>query len=224
MQPNNIVELSIPQPDSAMAAQAQALLTNAESFTVASAPQYSDAGELLKLIKGKSKELDETRKSMTKPLDDSKKRVMEFFAKPLDFLARAESTVKRAMIAYSEEQDRLRREEQRKADEIARKERERIEAQARKAAESGKQEKAEQLQERAATVVAPVIQREAPRVVGQNMREVWKFEITNEDMVPRSYCVPDEKKIRAIVQAMKSGTAIPGVRVYAEKSLASSAA
>lgn len=223
-QPENIVELSIPRPDAGVVIQAQTLLSNAESYAVTSIEQYTQAGEFLKHIKAKYKELDEQRKGMTKPLDDSKKRIMDFFNKPLDFLTRAESTVKRAMIAFSDEQERIRREEQRKADEAARKERERIEAQARKAAESGKVEKAVALEERAATVVAPVIDRTPPKVAGLSTREVWKFEVIDEKAVPREFLMVDESKIRKYVQAMKGDSNIAGVRVYPEKTLAAGAA
>jgi hypothetical protein len=223
-QPENIVELSIPRPDSSAMIQAQGLLTNAESYAVTSSEHYESAGEFLKHIKAKYRELDEQRKSMTKPLDDSKKRIMDFFAKPLDFLTRAENTIKRAMIAYSDEQERIRREDQRRAEEAARKERERLEAQAQKAAASGKVERAAELEQRAATVVAPIIDRTPPKVSGLSTREVWKFEVIDEKAVPREFLMVDESKLRKFVQTMKGDTAIAGVRVWSEKSLASGAA
>jgi hypothetical protein len=220
----NFVEISIPEPDTSITISAQGLLLSAEAFAVTTPQQYTEAAEMLKHIKGKAKELDETRKSLTKPLDESKKRIMDFFAKPLDFLTKAENSIKRSMIAYSDEQDRIRREEQRKAEESARKERERIEAQARKAAESGKVERAVELEQRAAAVVAPIIPREAPKVAGLNTREVWKFAVFDEKAVPREFLIVDESKVRKFVQTMKGDTNIAGVRVWSEKSLASGAA
>lgn len=203
--------------------QSEALLALSSTYRVATQEQYAGAGDELKRVKAAQKKLDVLRKSMTVPIDAAKKAIMDLFRAPEDRLARAESGIKRAMIAYSEEQERIRREEQRKADEAARKERERVEAQARKAAESGKVEKAEQLEERAAAVVAPVIQREAPKVSGVNMRDAWLFEITDPNLVPREYLVVDESKIRKIVGALKGDTTIPGVRVYSEKRMAAGA-
>lgn len=220
-QPENIVEISIPRPDSSALVNAQTLLSSAESYAVTTPAQYEEAASMLKHIKGKAKDLDEERKAMTKPLDDSKKRIMEFFSKPLDFLARAEHAVKRGMIAYTEEQDRLRREEQRKADEAARKEQDRLKKQAEKAAAAGKTEKAQEIEQRAEMVVAPVISREPPKIAGQSMREAWLFEVTDPSLVPREYMSVDEKKIRGVVQSLKGETKIPGVRVYSEKRLAS---
>lgn len=200
------------------------LVALVSNFSVATAEQYTDAGEHLKHVKGAKDRLEKLRKSMTSPLDQAKKAIMDFFRGPSDQLDQAESRIKRAMIAFTDEQDRLRREEQARADEKARREKEALEARARKAEQSGKVEKAEELQQQAAAVVAPVVTREPPKVIGTSIREAWKFEITNEMDLPREFLVPDESKIRRIVQAMKGDTKIPGVRVWAEKQLASGTA
>jgi len=203
-----------------LATQAENLLAVGINYQVRAPAEYEVAGMELKRVKDAQKKLDDLRRGITRPLDAAKKAVMDFFRAPEERLARAESGIKRAMISFTDEQDRKRREEQARADEQARKERERIEAQARKAAESGKIEKAEQLELRAATVVAPVIQREPPKVAGINTREVPKFEITDETLIPREYLAPDLVKIRAVVNALKSQANIPGVRVYMVKQLA----
>lgn len=205
-------------------AQTDQLLQVASSYRVTSADEYANAGEELKRIKAAAKRLDEIRKTMTKPLDTAKRAIMDFFREPEAKLQRAESGIKRAMLAYSEEQERIRREDQRKAEEAARKAREKLEAQAAKAAAAGKVERAAELEQRAATVVAPVIQREAPKVTGIATREVWKFEIVDRSALPREYLMPDEKKIAGVVRALKGDTNIPGVRVWSEKALASGAA
>ena len=81
-------------------------------------------------------------------------------------------------------------------------------------------EKAQELEHRAQTVVAPVIDRAPPKVPGISTREVWSFEITDASALPREYLMPDEQKIRRVVQALKENTAIAGVRVWPEKSIA----
>lgn len=207
-----------------LAAQSDMLAQVALAYRVASPIEYANAGEELKKIKAAAKRLDDLRKTMTKPLDAAKKAIMDFFRTPETKLQQAESGIKRAMIAYSEEQDRIRREEQRKADEAARKEQEKLQAQAAKAAASGKVEKAVELETRAATVVAPIINREPPKVAGINMREAWKFEVIDERAVPREFLMVDESKIRKFVSNMKGDTQIAGVRVWSEKNLASGAA
>lgn len=202
----------------------QAIVALAGSYQVVTAEQYSAAGSDLTRVKAAQKRLEAVRKAITQPLDAAKKAVMDFFREPETKLAEAESRIKRAMISFSDEQDRIRREEQRKADEAARKERERLEAQARKAAESGKVEKAANLEQRAATTVAPIISREAPKVTGVNTREVWKFEVSDPAAVPREFLMVDESKIRKFVQNMRGDSQIAGVRVWAEKQIAAGAA
>lgn len=85
-------------------------------------------------------------------------------------------------------------------------------------------ERAEVLQDRAAQVVAPVIDRTPPKIEAIKTREVWRFEITDPAAIPREYLLVDETKLRKVVGAMKGDTRIPGVRVYAEKQLAAGAA
>lgn len=65
--------------------------------------------------------------------------------------------------------------------------------------------------------VPPVIvQREVPKTQGVSGVQVWKFKITNEALIPREFLMVDEKKLGAVVRAMKEKTSIPGVAVYAE--------
>lgn len=237
-------------------AEADQALAVATEYRVTTQGEYSAAGEELTRIKAAQKRLDETRKSLTKPLDESKKRIMDFFRAPAEKLADAEKAIKGACIGYQQEQERIRREEQRMAEEAARKERDRLERLRiaaeqkarekeaelrRQAAEANAAERAKiearmqadadraaakqsELEERAAAVMAPVIHREAPKVEGISTRTVWKFRITDARKLPPQYTLPDEVKIRKVVQALKGDTIIPGVEVYAEESMAARAA
>jgi hypothetical protein len=208
----------------ALIAQTDSILSEAESYQVVTADDYSASAEVLKRIKGHQRKLEETEMSITRPINEGLKAIRDLFRSPRERAAKAESLVKRAMIAFSDEQERIRREEQRRADEAARKEQERLQQQAAKAAASGKTEKAAGLEERAAAVVAPIVHRETPKVAGINTRAVWKFSIVDEKQIPREFLMVDESKIRKHVANMKGDTSIAGVRVYAETSLASGAA
>lgn len=219
------------QPDVASNPEVKALVAltanivaEAEAFQVVTPQQYADAGEVLKRIKGHQKKLEDTEMSMTRPINAGLKMIRDFFRSPRESAARAEGIVKRSMLAYSQEQERLRREEQLKAEERARKEQEKLAAQAERAAASGQHAKAEALQDRAASVVAPVVQREAPKVQGLSVREVWRFEVVDPSAVPREFLMVDEKKIGGVVRAMKGDTKIAGVRVWPDQSLAAGAA
>ena len=58
------------------------------------------------------------------------------------------------------------------------------------------------------------------RVDGVSFRYEWDFEIVNPAAIPREYLMPDEKKIRGIVRALKGATNIPGVRAVSRKTAA----
>lgn len=138
--------------------------------------------------------------------------------------------------AARKERDRLAAEAaeaQRKADEKAAEERRQAEA-ARAAgdlaAAAKHEQKAERVEERAAerietlqtvaaSVVAPVLERETPKVKGVSGRRVWKFRIRDASKLPREYLLPDEKRIGAVVRAMKGDTRIEGVEVWDESDL-----
>lgn len=194
------------------------------NYSITDDAGYREAAEDLKRIKAAAKKLEEARDGQVRPLNEQVRAINGFFSAPSQQLQNAEKTIKRAIAAYADEQDRTRREAQRKLDEAAAKERARLAAQEAKAIAAGKVEKAEQIAERAAMVVAPVAVTETPRVAGVQMREAWKFVIEDPTHVPREMCTPDEKKIGAIVRALKGDAKIPGVRVYAERVVAAGAA
>ncbi len=93
--------------------------------------------------------------------------------------------------------------------------------------ESAAVEKSEALQIAASQVVAPTVQRAAPKVAGLRMVEVWKFEITDPTKINSPFMVPDEVKIRKQVQALRKDAAAiigEGVRIWPDKQPASGAA
>jgi colicin import membrane protein len=51
----------------------------------------------------------------------------------------------------------------------------------------------------------------------KGLRSVWKYEITDEDKIPREYCSSDSKKIN---EAIKKGiTKIEGINIYQSKDI-----
>jgi hypothetical protein len=180
-----------------------------------------------------------------------------------DILDTFEAAAKRAILKYDTEEEQKRIAEQRRlqaiADEKARVEREKAEAEARRqraieeearqkaeaarrAAEQASAEerarllkeaeaaerkaaaanaKAETKTELAAAVVAPVVEI-APTVEkqkGETTKTTWKARIINAALVPREYCVPNEKELDAIAKATKGSKQIPGVEFYPEQTL-----
>jgi hypothetical protein len=202
-----------------------ALLSNmASKYAIDGPDAFAQAGEHLQRVKGVAKRLEAGRDRYVRPLNQEVKNINNLFASLGDRLAGIERTIKRAMAAWADAERARLADQQRHLDEEARKQREKLAMQAAKAEAAGKTEKAEDLQLRAATTVAPVVPREPPKVAGVSMRAVWKYEITNPAIVPREMCSPDPKKIAAIVAALKSETNIPGVRVYEDQQVAARSA
>jgi hypothetical protein len=187
-------------------------LERSRAYPVTTQAQYVAGAEDLKRVKAAQKKLEDTRTGITGPMNAALKKVNDFFRAPKAALGVIEQKIKGAR-AYAEEQERVRRAEQAKADEAARKERERIEAQAR-APPSPARSRRPPRWKSAPRRWSRRHQREPPKVAGVSMREVWKFEVTDPSAVPREFCTVDETKIRKVVQALKGDAKIAGVRVY----------
>jgi colicin import membrane protein len=150
--------------------QARRMLADATDFTIDSPELYEAAADDLRKVKTLAKQVEDTRVSITGPLHQAKVAVDNLFKGPTQFLQQAEQALKGAMLRWDNEQERIRREEARKAEEARRieqarlaaeqREREeaarraeeearRLEEEARAAAAAGNTEQAEQLQEQA---------------------------------------------------------------------------
>lgn len=121
-----------------LANKAQAALTSASDYVIDSPTMFELASDDLKGIKALQKEVEEKRTSITGPLNQAVKAVNDLFRAPKDYLDRAETTLKRAMVAYTSEQERIAAEARAKAEAEARAERERLAAIEREQAEAAR--------------------------------------------------------------------------------------
>jgi len=203
-------------------------LCKTDSIVIADQQSYESAADILKKIKARSKELEAQRKEITNPLDVAKKSIMDLFRAPLDLLDKAESSIKRLMIDYTEGEERKAREEQRKLQELADKEAARqkklIDEQIARAEASGKADKVESLQEKKETiipVVAPVVTANVETPKGVSYRDKWTAKVINENLVPREYLIVNQSALDKVAQATKGSIKIAGVEFISEKILAS---
>jgi vacuolar-type H+-ATPase subunit I/STV1 len=186
--------------------------TTIESFKVITTDDYQKAGELSRSIKEKQKELDEMRRSLTKPLDESKKRIIEFFKKPLEKLEAIQYYVNNQMLRFSELERQKLEEEKRKAQEEMAK----LEKKAVTADQKGNIEKAEELRAKQYELEQTAESATITKVEGISYRKVWHYRITSEKDIPREYLIPDEKKIAETIRKEKEKTDIKGVEIYSE--------
>jgi hypothetical protein len=114
----------------------------------------------------------------------------------------------------------------REKEEAARKEAERLE----KAGKEAEAAKAREEQERAAEkakeraqeaaevqVVAPVLASTVEKTAGISGRKNWKFEIIDENAIPRKYLQPNLVQIGKEVRAAGDTLSIPGIRIYPDE-------
>ena len=120
---------------------AEKALEAAQHFTVATVTEYEQAGEELKKLAGRGKQLEAMRKNLKEPSLEQGRRIDAFFKAPQQFIEDAKRSIKKALGAYDAVQREKRREAERKAEEAARKERERMEREAARAEAAAKQKR-----------------------------------------------------------------------------------
>lgn len=226
---NNVIRVEPIQTRDAVKANEDAISYHDQSrdLVIKMQPDYDMAGTLLQKIKGCAKAIEDKHKEITKPLDQAKKAVMDLFRNPLIKLAEAESIVKRSMVTFEDEQERIRKEQEKKlrkqaAAEEARKKKA-LEERAKKAEEQGKAEKAEELREKAEEthVEAPVLapRTEKPKGIAYKIR--WTAIVVDFKALPDEYKLPNMSMLNKLAQATKGKIPVAGVEFKSEKEVAS---
>jgi len=198
--------------------QALATVDKLNAVTVIrTAEQYQACGELFKAGKAMMDQIAEAYDSIIAAAHKAHKEAVakkKSFYEPVETATRR---VKSIMADYDAEQERARRAEQARLEAEARQlEQGRMLAEAIMVAATDPVAADRIMDE--PVVVAPVfIPKSTPKVEGVVFREVWKYRIVNEDLIPRAYLTPDELAIGKVVRALKGQASIPGVDVYSEK-------
>lgn len=204
----------------AIQAETAVAVQSTQALTVVDAATYTEAGERLKFLRGAARKVEDWFKPL---VDAAHKAHRELTTRRGETLRPVEAECTRLTVEMSRwkgEQDRLAREraaqqareEQELARSVALEEAVTLEAQ-------GMPEEAAAVVEQAIAAPAPVIPiaQAAPKVDGISHRETWKFDIVDASLIPREYLSIDEKKLGAVVRALKGSTRIAGIRVYPEQ-------
>lgn len=206
-------------------AEVAEVVTTAKTMQVATPGQYQGAADFLKAIKAAQQKVTAHYAPMKEAAHKAHKAITTQEAESMKPLTDAESTIKRAMLTYQQEQEAIRQKEQRRlqaeADAKARAEQERL---LKLAASRKTEEKREEYREAAAAVVAPVVHVAAvvPVVAGQSIRKTWKARVIDGTVVPREWMVVNQGALDAFAKATKGAVPVAGVEMYEEVSLASS--
>lgn len=200
--------------------EAQGLIVNARE-------DYEIGQIYMGRIKQRIKMMEEERMAQTRPLDESKKRIIDFFKPHLQKLNDAKEHLNRVMVKWTEEQERRRREEERKLQEEARKRaeeealRQAIEAEA-----EGDKQGAEEII-RTPVYVPPIkVVSEIPKSKESHIRETWSAEgfdlmVTVKSIVegkaPLQAVQYDMVFLNEQARSYKQILSIPGVRSVSKK-------
>ena len=225
------------------AARASELIQSAERAVANNAETMQKCSELDGMLAACSKKIEDERKSWVQPLNGQVTRIngqFKMMSVPLD---KARQHVKSLMLAHHRsEQDRLAREaeEQRKREEderlrvAAEQEAEalKLRQSAEAAKESGDAVQAEAMQQAAdnkqaladmavddaintpppAPIATGPVRGDTGSVTG--IQELWDFEVTDLDDVPRKWLIPDEKMIKAAIKGKYGLREIKGIRIF----------
>jgi flagellar biosynthesis GTPase FlhF len=208
--------------------RALTIIEQANAIVITDNSAYNFAGVLWKNIKDLKDQVNNTFKPIIEKAHAAHKEALAQKAKIFDPLDAASRTVKSAMEKYDREQEAIRKAEEARLAEIARKEaEERALLDAIAAEEEAKRNGATQEQataEAEAIIAEPVyvppvvLPRATPKLQGGPVfQKRWDFEVVNASLIPRQYLTVDLVKIRQIVTALKDQTNIPGVKVFEKR-------
>ena len=205
------------------------LLQEAKNFKIKTIADLEISANILKTIKQKKKKIDEVRKTITRPLDAAKKRIMDFFRPAENKLSEAENIIEKTILDFRAEERRRAEEEQRKVAELARIQKEQEEAEM-----MGDSETVENLEMQKTVVattaeVATVVTTEEPKLSGVAEVKRWKAVVTDKMALIKHIAATGQfenivefsnKELTALATATKGTIQIPGIEFKVERSLA----
>ena len=221
-------DLRITPEDHRMIADAGTKAAVWQCQQVSTPTQYVEAGAALVDIKGQTKLLTAKRLTLTRPLDETKARIMEMFAAPIHKLKRAEEEIKNALLRFKVEEDRMREESERVARDDFEKEQAKVERSVERKAHN-LENKGDFAAAAEARSNKPIMVQSQPAevrpavVAGIHRTETWRHRIIDPSLLPRDCLVPNDKMLAAFAKSTKGRLAIPGVEFYPEQSISAQA-
>ena len=191
-----------------------ALVDPAKKIVIKDADSDARACEVGKKVNGELKRLEELKKSLTDPINQSLKRIRGLFAPAEEAGEKYLRAIKDAHNAYVMEEQRKARAEEARLAEIARKEAEELKEKAKDEAFAGNTEVAQDLEQQAeeTETLVPTVAANVRKVDAVAMKTYWSAEVVDINLVPREYMIVDQKKLNALAVATKGPSSIPGVK------------
>jgi hypothetical protein len=195
------------------------ILKQCHAFTaITSEDHYLAAGALIQRIDDAAKWIEAVGRPFVLGLDRMHKAGVAWLKKQTVPLADQKSRLLSMRMSWKAIEEKKREEAAAKvAEALRKKQQQELGKMARAAEKKGDTEQAEVLREQAAEMPLPFIDTGAQIIQeGFYVKERWVFEVTDPDKVPREFCSPDDKKIRAHVDAYGPTATIAGVQIKKE--------
>ncbi len=190
----------------ALVSEVQSFVSSAESASIATVETRDFATNDLSLIAKLKKSIGDLRMDYLAPLKEYTESINAAFKDITDPLAKADTILRQKVLAFNQEQERIKRE----AEELERQEREVAERRAKLNGDTSAPFVPEPL-----PVVAE--QRAITDVGESNTRKIRRWRLVDINKVPMSYLMLDEVQIGKVVRAgIKE---IAGIEIYEEKVL-----
>lgn len=189
--PPTDLSLTVPAEMNQLVAGVERFELAANEFIVYSEVSFQLADHIQSSLKSESKQIDDKRKELTRPIDGFKKKIMDFFNPAVEARSRAMLIYQQKMTTYRRQEREKAEAAQRESERLLREERARLEAEARKkeahaltlknaAAKQRALDEAEQARQTAAMVPETVaLSSPEPQTVASNIATTWKAEVIN---------------------------------------------
>ena len=206
-----------------------ALSKDAAILKINTDADYQAAGTKLKMISELTRVITDERMTITRPIDEAKKAVIDFFRVPLHRLVGATTLLKRALLTYEDKIERDRRAEEARLRDLQFKEKERMRKKAIQAVQVGKQEKAAELREQAENIPLPVVADTSPKVKGVATKVTWHAEVENlatlikavaDGGLPSELLLPNMPALNGVARSLRGAMKYPGVKAVSTKGIA----
>jgi len=188
----------------------KALVARATKFQITDPASLQKSSGILSDIATAKKRANDLRFSLTKPLDESKKRIMALFSPFIDQFEKATTIIKNKVRDYYFEQEEKARQ--------AEKERLLAEAKREEEIQKAQEEDREPVVEEIPVIPeVKVPEKTVKGVAGGSMtvKKIWKFTIVDEKLIPNEYRIVSEQLIN---EAIRNGAReISGVKIYEDK-------
>ena len=179
--------------------------------------EFQQACGLDESIRLWNKSVEDQRKSLTQPLDESKKRIMAMFKPAQDKAEQLREHLRRVILSYNQKKEADRKAEQARIDAESKAKADAIKEKAEVELFLGNANEGMELlsQSRLVEAQAPIAVNTA-KVDARKFKTRWLFKIVNAKIVPREFLCVDESLVGKVVRDKEGKTNIPGIEVYSE--------